>query len=296
MAPPRRERSLLLDVESLRAFREVVARDGFTTASKVLGITQPGVSLKIRRLEERVGVTLIRRDGHSLTLTDHGRELLAHAEEIVEAHDRAVDHLQRSELSGTVRLGCHAGIPTSRVHRVASRFGRTHPHIHMRIRVRDSMLISQMLADGELDVALMQVTEGAVRPTDEVWRRDELHVVQGRTVDFTDEDPVPLISYGPGSPFELHLIALLEAAGRTCRTAVEWCSVHDVHSAIEAGLGVGIISGPSVTELMRPWTGIGPISMPRAVSVVRSRPDADRNELIDALRGHLSAALASTDS
>lgn len=83
-----RERSLLLDVESLRVFREVVAQGGFTAASRKLGITQPAVSLKIRRLEERIGTSLILRNGHSITLTASGRDLLAHAEEIVEAHDR----------------------------------------------------------------------------------------------------------------------------------------------------------------------------------------------------------------
>ena len=56
-------RRFSLDVESLRVFREVVTQGGFTAASKILGITQPAVSLKIRRLEERLGFTLIRRTG-----------------------------------------------------------------------------------------------------------------------------------------------------------------------------------------------------------------------------------------
>ena len=45
-----------------------------------------------------------RRD--SAATSARGRDLLVHAKEIVEAHDPAVDHTRRSELSGALRLGC----------------------------------------------------------------------------------------------------------------------------------------------------------------------------------------------
>ncbi len=60
-----RSRSRLFDVESLRVFRELVAQGGFTAVAKTLGISQPTVSLTIRRLEERLGMSLIVRNGYS---------------------------------------------------------------------------------------------------------------------------------------------------------------------------------------------------------------------------------------
>ena len=277
-------------------FREVVSQGGFTAASKVLGLTQPAVSLKISRLEERIGLSLIRRDGHSLTVTEHGRDLLAHAEKIVEAHDRAVDHMRRSELSGIVRLGCSGDAALAYLSDVASRFGWTHPDIDLAIRVNESGVVSELLDYGEVDVGIIQLVEvdGAVRPGDEVWRREEIHVVQGLAADFTDADPVPLISFGPRSLYHPHLTALLDAAGRPHRTALEWPSIRGVQRAVEAGLGVGILNTPNITERMRPWTGIDPIELPTAAFVLRSRAGAG-NQLIDALRGHLSAALRSAD-
>ena len=295
MARSRGERSLLLDVESLRAFRELAAQGGFTAASRVLGLAQPTVSFKIRRLEERVGMSLIRRHGHSFTLTAHGRDLLAHAEEIVEAHDRAVDNIRRSELSGAVRLGCNEEVAASGLSQVAGRFRRTHPDIDLAIRVHDSAFVTEWLDVGEIDVALIQLIEldGAVRVTDEVWRRDELHVLQGLAADFDNADPVPLVSFGPGNLYDPHLIGPLVAAGRSHRHAVECPGIRGVQSAIEAGLGVGVLNTPNVTERMRPWEGIGPVELPAVAFVLRSRADAEGDEVIAALRGHLSAALAS---
>lgn len=289
MVPSDRERSLVLDVESLRAFRELVAQGGFTAASKKLGITQPAVSSKISRLEDRVGVRLILRKGRSFALTAHGRDLLALAEEIVEAHDRAVDDMRRSSLRGALRLGCSGAVATKQLSEIASRFKSTHPHIDLTIRVSTSWIISDALDSGEIDVAMIHAVEDdGVRPTDMVWQRDDLHIVQGLDGDFPCEDPVPLVSFGPRDGFNTQLTAALEAAGYAYRIAVEWPNVRGVQNAVEDGLGVGILNTANVTEGMRPWTGIDAPELARAVFVIRSRPRAERNPLIDALRSHLS--------
>ena len=64
--------SVRLDVESLRVFRQLVVAEGFTAAAERLGVTQSAVSHKIRRLEERIGRDLLRRDGQSFVLTPDG--------------------------------------------------------------------------------------------------------------------------------------------------------------------------------------------------------------------------------
>ncbi len=296
MARSPRERKLLLNVESLRVFREVVARGGFTAASKALGMTQPAVSLKIRRLEDRLGMSLIRREGHSLSVTAPGQDLLAHAERIVGAHDQAVAHMRRSELVGAVRLGCNGEVAASGLSDVASRFRQTHPDIDLAIRIHHSVTISELLDNAEIDIALITLMDldGTVRPADEVWRREHMHIVQGIEADFDDEDPVPVVTSGPSSQHHTHLTALLKAAGRTHRVAMEWCNLNGIKSAIAAGLGVGLLSTRNVTERMKPWTGIGPIELPSSLFVMRSRPNADANELMGALRDHLSSALAPT--
>ena len=251
------------------------------------------MSLKIRRLEERIGTTLIRRDGHSLTLTADGQDLLAHAEEIVKAHDQAVDRMQRSELTGTVRLGCNGEVAVDLLSEVASRFRRTHPNIDLGIRVHHSVIVSDLLDNDEIDVALITLldVEGAVRPTDEIWRRDEMHIVQGIDADFDDDDPVPVVAFGPSSVHYTHLVALLDAAGRAHRVSMEWGNLKGLKSAIEAGLGVGLLSTRNITERMKPWTGIGPIELPASVFVMRSPADTQQNEAITALKGHLIEAL-----
>lgn len=289
-----RRRSQLFDVESLRVFRELVARGGFTAAAKALGISQPTVSQTIRRLEERLGMSLVVRDGYSVILTAHGRDLLAHAEEILEAYDRAVDHMRRSELRGALRLGSSAVIAASGLAAVVGRFRRTHPDIDLAIRVDMSPTISEMLDDGEIDVALLNVVDvgDAVRPTDVVWRREQLQVVQGLGADLDGADPVPLITSGVRGLLDRHLVSVVTAAGYDYRISAEWPSIKGVLDAIEAGLGVGIVPASHVTDGMRPWRGGESVDLPRLALVLRTRADADGNELISALEQQLEEMLA----
>ncbi|MGZ0220413.1 MAG: LysR family transcriptional regulator [Acidimicrobiales bacterium] len=283
-----------LDVESLRVFREVVASDGFTAAGERLGITQSAVSHKIRRLEERIGMDLMRREGQSVILTADGRDLLAHADEIIDAHDKAVDYFQRSELTGTVRLGCNEEVAATQLADVASRFRRTHPDVSLEIRVQDSAYVADWLDGDEIDIALIQVLDvnDAVRSTDEVWRRDELQVVQGTIADFDNVETVPLISFGPRCLYEPWLTTELDASGRAHRHAMECPSIQGVQAAVEAGLGVAVLNTPNLTETMRPWAGLGSLELPAVAFVLRTAVSQASSELIDALRHHLSASLS----
>ncbi len=282
-----------LDVQSLRVFCELVASDGFTAAATRLGVTQSAVSHKIKRLEERIGVDLIRRDGQSFAVTADGLDLLVHAKQIVRAHDLAVDSLHRSPLVGTLCLGCNEEVAATQLAEVASRFRRTHPNVTLEIKVHDSACVADWLESGEVDLALLQVldVDGAVRSNDEVWRRDELVVRQGMVADFDEAEPVPLISFGPRCLYEPWLVSALAAVGRSFRTVLECPSIQGVQAAVEAGLGVAVLNTPNLTRAMRPWTGLEAVELPPVAFVLRVAPSSGPRPLAEALRHHLSVAL-----
>jgi DNA-binding transcriptional LysR family regulator len=284
------DQDLRLDVESLRVLREVVNANGFTTAGRHLGMTQSAVSHKIRRLEQRVGVELLRRDGAELMVTAEGADLLAHAEGIVAAHDAAVEALRRSPITGQVRLGCNEEVAATQLAAVASRFGRTHPGVRLEIVVDESVLVSQWLDEGEVDIALIQVIDAAdqMRPDDEVWRRDKLTVVQAANADFDSADPLPLISFGPNCLYEPWLRAELDRQGRGYHRAMVCPSIQGVQAAVTAGLGVAVINGPHINTAMRPWSS-GSLELPEVFFVLRSSAGPPTEQLV-ALKGHLVAA------
>lgn len=62
-------------IDDLSVFKEVVAANSFAGAAKQLGMTPSGVSRKISRFEERLGVRLFHRTTRSLSLTEAGHAL-----------------------------------------------------------------------------------------------------------------------------------------------------------------------------------------------------------------------------
>ena len=68
-----------LDTSLLRAFVAVAETAGMTSAANVLHLTQAAVSQQIKRLEDRLGCTVLERDGRTSKLTEDGERLLDYA-------------------------------------------------------------------------------------------------------------------------------------------------------------------------------------------------------------------------
>ena len=80
----------MLDVRRLRVLREVALRGSFSAAAQALTYTQSAVSQQIAALEREAGTRLVERDGRGIRLTDAGRALVTHAEDIARRVERRV--------------------------------------------------------------------------------------------------------------------------------------------------------------------------------------------------------------
>src|SRR5437588_5878275 len=79
----------------LETFTHAAELNSFTAAGQVLGLTQAAVSQRVRALEQSLGVSLFRRQGGHVLLTDEGRQLYEFAKRIQALHQQA-----REELTG----------------------------------------------------------------------------------------------------------------------------------------------------------------------------------------------------
>ncbi len=243
--------NLRLDVESLRTFRAVVACGSVTQAASQLHLTQSAVSWKMKRLEERLGSPLLVRDGRELTLTELGSELLIHAEQIVGAHDDAVDSLQQSQLQGTVHRGINDELEADEVAALLARFQRRHPLVRLHVRMGLSGPIAQLVRGGDLDLALIQVIEPA--PRDKVLWTESIEWIASPTYVPDLSEALPLVTFGPNSNYRTLMLGALRAANIDHYIAFESESSAGVRSAVAAGFGVALINARGVTEECPIW-------------------------------------------
>jgi DNA-binding transcriptional LysR family regulator len=94
-----------LDLDQLQSFCAIADCGSFTEAARRVNKTQSAVSMQIKRLEERLGHSLLARDGRGVTLTVHGEALYARARKMLRTNAEILDHFSDGDLSGSIRFG-----------------------------------------------------------------------------------------------------------------------------------------------------------------------------------------------
>src|ERR1700712_2808051 len=102
-----------LDIDLLRTLVHAQQLGSFNRAADRVGRSQSAISQQMRKLEERVGIALFRKQGRGLALTDAGQMLLAHAVRLLALNDEAVETLRGAATEGVVRFGLPIGFAES---------------------------------------------------------------------------------------------------------------------------------------------------------------------------------------
>src|SRR5437899_1601871 len=150
-----------LDLDLLRTLVVATELGSFARAAEHLGRTQSALSLQMRRLEERIGKPLLRKEGRNSVLTETGERVLEYAQRLVQLNDEALASLSARSLSGSVRLGMPQDFVDSSLPTVLGRFAREHPAVAIDLRVDRNMVLLDRLQRGRLDLALVFAASGA---------------------------------------------------------------------------------------------------------------------------------------
>lgn len=231
-----------LDIDALRALRAIKLHGGVTRAAGALGLSQSAVSHKIKRMETSLGCDLLdRRPGGGMFTAD-GDALLAYAGKILGLHDEALVSLAKANLAGRILLGLTEDTTCSDLSRILGRFRRLHPQVAVRTKVRMSLVLRSMLERGELDVAIIQVFAHEVRPADIVLLREELHWVKSRDLELKAGSAVPFLSFDEDCFYRRWAIDIGQDGGADLETVFECSSAAGIVAAVQAGLGVALLS------------------------------------------------------
>jgi len=99
----------------LRYFIEIANTQNLSRAAEKLGITQPSLSIAIKRLEVSIGTNLLIRQKKGVCLTQAGKQLLAHAKHLLQYWNeiKSKTLASHNEIQGDYKIGCHPSVGLS---------------------------------------------------------------------------------------------------------------------------------------------------------------------------------------
>ncbi|SOB95685.1 regulatory helix-turn-helix LysR family protein [Alloalcanivorax xenomutans] len=129
----------------------------FHRAAARLNMSQPPLTHAIRKLEDELGVILIKRDKRVLGLTDAGRTFLEQARETLRQAEQAVTATRdvAAGRTGVVRLGYVGSALYGRLPTVIRQFRSTYPKVRLELREATTAAQIAALRDGELDAGVL---------------------------------------------------------------------------------------------------------------------------------------------
>ena len=146
------------ELRRLRYFVAVATERNFTRAAERLHVAQPALSRQVRLLERELGVELLRRTTHEVTLTDAGRFLLERAPGVLSASDdlwRAVRDFAAGE-RGSVVLGYGASAGYETAPRLLEAIAGDLPGVEVATRVMATGEILDAVGEGTIDAGLVR--------------------------------------------------------------------------------------------------------------------------------------------
>jgi len=141
-----------LETSELLAFAKTVDAKSLSRAAVELGVPRATISRRLARLEERLGVRLLRRTTRSLVLTDPGAALYRHARIVLDAVTHAETSVRRQD--DAIRGDLRVSVPPmtdQRLYTMICAFAERHPEVRLQVQSSTELVDLQR---GDYDVAL----------------------------------------------------------------------------------------------------------------------------------------------
>lgn len=142
-----------MDLRSLNTFIQVAELKSFTRAAEKLGYSQPTISFQIKQLEQELETQLFERIGHTVELTDAGRDALSYAHRICRTCQEMTSGAERRQVaSGVIRLAMADSLCAPLIADRFARFRADYPNIALQVTTAGTGELFRLLNHNEVDL------------------------------------------------------------------------------------------------------------------------------------------------
>lgn len=145
-----------MEIKQLAYFMAVAREESFSRAAEKLSVSQPTLSVAVKKLEEELGVPLFFTLGRRQKLTDEGKKLFEGGTHLLDQYCRTVEEVKAAESSdaGEFTLGLAPLFGTCFFGELIPNFLESYPRIKVHMIEQGANRLERLLASGEIDLAV----------------------------------------------------------------------------------------------------------------------------------------------
>lgn len=227
-----------LDVDAVQAFVLVADFQSFTRAAEALGTSQAAISMKLKRLEDRLGEKLIERTPRLVRLSARGATFLAAARDFLAAHERAMAGL--SSPTRRFTLGIADQVAGPELPTLLARLHTYDPTLLIEVQISASGSLLDAFGRGALDAAIVRREDD--RRDGEVLTQERFGWFASPGFPHRDGEALRLASLATSCGVRNIATRALDAAGRSWIEVFVGGGMTAVTAAVSAGLAVAALA------------------------------------------------------
>ena len=248
----------------LQVFHTVARLLSFTKAAESLHMTQPAVTFQVRQLEEYFNTRLFDRTHNRISLTDAGQRVYEYSDRIFILYSEMEGAVKEmtGDISGVLMIGASTTIAEYMLPALLGDFKKQYPDVNLQLKVSNSDGIVQMVENNVIDLGVVESPVSNKNLVVEVCRMDQLVAVVApqhplsnlKTLSLNELLEHPYICREEGSGTREVINEYMSGQGvnpAQINFSMELGSPESIKGAVEAGMGVSIVSRATVQKEIR---------------------------------------------
>ena len=248
----------------LQVFYTVARLLSFTKAAESLHMTQPAVTFQVRQLEEHFNTRLFDRTHNRISLTEAGKLVYGYADRIFALYlemENAVREMT-GEISGALTIGASTTIAEYMLPTLLGDFREKYPDVTIHLKVSNTEGVVSMVENNTIDLGVVEAPVNNKNLVVENCKDDYLvaivppgHALSGeRSIHVKELLRFPFICREEGSGTREVISDYLDhlpGCGDALKVTMELGSPEAVKGAVEAGMGVSVVSRTTIQKELR---------------------------------------------
>ena len=241
-----------MDIHYLKLFNTLATQLNFSKTASLLFISQPAVSMQLKKLQQDLGVKLFDKIGKNICLNENGKILYEYTQRIFSLIEEAENHLYSNSdvIRGTVHIGSSNTPAAYIIPRLLGEYMEAYPDVRTHLHVGNTDEIEHMILDNKVDFAINggNISYGSHVESERI-AADRMVIITSPFHPLASSSAVEaqtlaqerFISHQPSSQLFLFVQSILGELGIPPSTSLHLGSIDAIKQAVMANLGIAVV-------------------------------------------------------